>query len=60
LIDSWSWSNAAIAPPQSCQSESLQIPECNQADEDTFFNQEVMLFPNKRQKVDEEIDQNKK
>ena len=60
MIDSWSWSNAAIAPPQICQSESLQIPEWNQAYEDTFFNQEVMLFPNKRQKVDEEMDQNKK
>jgi hypothetical protein len=59
-MDSWSWSNATFAPPKSCQSESLQIPECNQADEYTFFNQEVMLFPNKRQKVDEEKDQNKK
>jgi hypothetical protein len=57
LIDSWSWSNAAIVPPQIFQSESLQITECNQADEDTFFNQEVMLFPNKRQKVDEEMEQ---
>ena len=57
MIDSWSWSNAAIAPPQSFQSESLQIPECNQIDEDTFINQEIMLLT-KRQKVDEEKDQN--
>jgi hypothetical protein len=56
-MDSWSWSNATFESRLIHQSESHKIPDCHQVDEDTFFNQEVMLFTNKRQKVDEEKDQ---
>jgi hypothetical protein len=54
LIDSWSWSNANFESRLIHQSESHQISDCHQVDEDTFFNKEVMLFTNKRQKINEE------